>query len=144
ITRPVLWVATRLGRFCAGGVTSHSMSPVPACSCCCTLSEVRPSVTVTLSTYACRSGSDDCAQAGLRASVKDLPAVYDVISYGPSDRVCCRKVALSGTYFMYSIGRAEQKPMVRMYRKSGVELSRWNVSVVGLVATTPASGCEVS
>ena len=120
------------------------MSPVPACSCCCTLSEVRPSVTVILLTYACRSGSVDCSQAGLRASAKDLPAAYDVIWYGPSDRVCCRKVALSGTYFMYSMGRAEQKPMVRMYVKSGVELSRWKVRVCGAVATTPGRLCELT
>ena len=61
--------------------------------------------------------------------MNDLPATYDVILYGPSESVCWRNWALSGTYFMYSTGRAEQKPIVRMYRKSGVELSRWNVSV---------------
>ena len=43
---------------------------------------------------------------------------------------------------MYSTGRAEQKPMVRMYRKSGVGVSRWNVSVSGPVATTPGRAWE--
>ena len=97
-----------------------------------------------LLTYACRSGSVDGAQAGLRSNVKDLLATYDVISYGPSDSVCWRKGALSGTYCMYSMGLAEQKPMVRMYGKSGVELSRWNVRVSGAVATTPGRLCELT
>ncbi len=84
------------------------------------------------------------SHAVLRSRVKDLPATYDVIRYGPSESVCCRNVALSGTYCMYSTGRAEQKPMVRMEGKSGVELFRWNVRVVSLVATTPGRACELT
>ena len=132
------------GRSCVGGVTSHSRSPVPACSCSWTFSAVRPSVITTLSTYAWRRVSVDCFQAWLRSSVYPLPGEYDVIWYGPSDSVFWRNWALSGRYFMYSTGRAESKPRVRMFKKSVDGSMSLKTSVDELGALTPANGVLVS
>ena len=68
-------------------------------------------------------GSLLCFQAGLRANVNDFVGTYEVILYGPSEIVCCRIGALSGTYCSYSTGRAELKPMARMLLKSGAGLN---------------------
>src|SRR5262249_24307244 len=87
-------------------------------------------------------GSEDAFQAGLRSSVKPTVGVYLVIAYGPSESVCARSCALSGRYCWYSTGRAEAKPIVRMYMKSDAGCSSLKTTVDGLGADTPASGWE--
>src|SRR5262245_13104959 len=77
--------------------------------------------------------------AGLRASWTSFVGTYFVILYGPSESVCCRNCALSGTYFMYSTGRAEENGSARMFRKSGAGLIRWITSVSGPFATVPGN-----
>ena len=54
-------------------------------------------VTTILFTYWCRSGSVDCFQAGFLAIVIDLPGMYEVIWYGPSEIVCWSSCRLFGT-----------------------------------------------
>src|SRR5262249_58665243 len=105
---------------------------------CCTLSALRPSVTTMWSTYACRRGSDLAFHAGFLSRVKLFPATYFEIRYGPSEIVCCRSCALSGTYCMYSTGRAEVKPIARMFGKSGAGARRGKTRGGALGATTPA------
>src|SRR5262249_5600788 len=133
-------LAIRPGRSCAGGVTSQSMSPVPAWICFWTLSWVRPSVTFMWSTYACRSESVFGSQAGLRSSWNSFVGTYLTIWYGPSESVCCRNWALSGTYFMYSTGLAEEKPIARMLGKSGAGFVRRKAIVRSFFATRPGTG----
>src|SRR5262249_49205249 len=112
--------------------------------CCWTLSCVRPSVTDMPSTYACRIVSVFGFHAGFRASWNSFVGTYFVIMYGPSERVCWRICALSGTYFMYSTGRAEEKLMARMFRKSGAGFTSLNTTLVELGAETPASGWRLT
>src|SRR5215471_20273635 len=129
------------GRSCDGGVTSHSMSPVPAWICCWTLSCVRPSVTVIESTYAWRSVSVFWLHAGFRTSWNSFVGTYFVILYGPSESVCCRIGALSGTYFWYSTGRADEKLIARMFSQSGAGETRRKTTVSVDGAETPGTGC---
>ncbi len=56
-----------------------------------------PNVSVIWLTYWCRTASVDCFQAGFLLKVIDLPGTYWVIWYGPSEIVCWRNCALSGT-----------------------------------------------
>jgi hypothetical protein len=92
--------------------------------------EVTPSVTTMLDTYWCRIGSVDCFQAGLRASVIDVPGLYEVILYGPSEIVFWSSCRLFGTKASYSAGRAEANGMAMMLRKSLAGWTRLMVSVV--------------
>src|SRR5205085_2624729 len=49
--------------------------------------------------------------------------------------------ALSGTYFMYSTGLADENDIARMLGKSGAGSTRWKTIVSADGAETPASGC---
>ena len=69
----------RRGRSCVGGTASHSISAVPASSCCWTLSAVSPSVTVIRSTYALRIGSVFGSHAGFRSSRNSFVGTYFTI-----------------------------------------------------------------
>ena len=66
-----------------------------------------------------------------------MPGTYFVIEYGPSEMVCWRQSALSGTYWSYSIGRADENGIARMFGKSGAGWMRWKTSVVAFGALTP-------
>ena len=57
----------------------------------------------------------------------------ELMAYGPSDSVCCRNGAPSGTYFRYSTGAADANGRARMLRKS---LAGW----VRLITTVDRSG----
>ena len=80
-----------------GTTVSHSRSAVPAWICCCTGPASWPIWIWMWSTYWCRSGSAACVHAGFLSSRICWLAVYLTILYGPSEIVCCRKVASSGT-----------------------------------------------
>src|SRR5215472_6326009 len=116
---PGFLLASSCGIEGVGTGRSHIRSSVPACTLASAvwLEEV-PSVTTIWLTYWCRSGSVDCFHAGFRLSTIFLFAVYWVIAYGPSDSVCCRNCALSGTYWSYSAGRADANVLAMMLRKS--------------------------
>src|SRR5580658_7269545 len=104
--------------------------------------EVTPSVRVISLRYWCRIGSVDCFHAGFRMKVMDLPGMYEVIWYGPSEILCSSSCKLFGRYESYSTGRAEVNGIESMYRKSLAGWIRWNCSSSGLTATRPGMVCE--
>ena len=69
-------------------VELHVGAAVPVCSCCWIESWLTVSLTTTLSTYACRIGSVEACQAGLRVKVISLVGFHDVTWYGPSEISC--------------------------------------------------------
>src|SRR2546421_11341064 len=95
---PGLWLASSCGIDGVGTGRSHIRSSVPAWTLASAVwSEEVPSVTTIWLTYWCRSRSVDCFHAKFLVSTIFLLGVYEVIAYGPSDSVCCRNCALSGT-----------------------------------------------
>src|SRR6476620_8739987 len=134
ILRFGLFDALRAGRAAVGTGRSQLRSAVPACSCCCTAwSEPCPWVMSMVTTCWCRNGSDAWGQAGFRFRTMLRAGWWLVMAYGPSDSVCCRNVAPSGTYSRYSTGAADANGRARMLRKS---LAGW----VRLITTVDRSG----
>src|SRR5579862_7062589 len=73
-------------------------SSVPACmSDSCVWADVTPIVSTILSTYPLRSAAMDAFHAGPLTSVIDLPGMYELIWYGPSEIVCWSSWRLFGT-----------------------------------------------
>src|SRR5579871_5203073 len=102
------WVDSRVGISLGTMPVSSGRSYCPAfMSLNWVWASETPMVTWTSLTYACRTASVDCFQAGLRIMVIDRLGTYEVIWYGPSEMVCWSSCRLFGTYLSYSTGRAE-------------------------------------